>query len=76
MEVETPVRLPYSKIVNSMRAVRFVLIEWLREDCMANIDANYFREEVRSIFLKKALHAEAIMRQLDVSHCYLCPATL
>lgn len=56
-----------------MRAVRLILIEYLRGECMASVDPHEIPRPVRSQILKKVLDAEALIINAGVNHGDLHP---
>ncbi|KAJ4373020.1 hypothetical protein N0V83_003311 [Neocucurbitaria cava] len=58
------------------RHVRFILMEWLRGETMCNIRPVFLRRPVRSLILKKALHAEAIISTAGLIHRDFCPRNI
>ncbi|KAF1848882.1 uncharacterized protein K460DRAFT_364833 [Cucurbitaria berberidis CBS 394.84] len=75
IEVETVVGKVGQQKTNR-RHVRLILIERLLGDSMENICTAYLRRPVRSLILKKALHAEAIICNAGVMHRDFCPRNI
>lgn len=75
IEVETLVG-KVGQQTSHTRHVPLILIEWLRGDSMDNICAKYLRRPVRSLILKKALHAEAVIYNAEIMHRDFCPRNI
>jgi hypothetical protein len=75
MEVETCVgKLGEQRAYK--REVQLILIKRLHRECMSWVSPQYMRKAVRSLILKSALHAEAIVLQAGVVHCDFCPRNI
>lgn len=59
-----------------MRAVRLILIEYLRGACMASVDPREIPRPVRSQILMKVLHAEVLILDAAVNHCDTYPRNI
>ena len=74
-EVETVVGKPGQQTTHK-RQVRLILIERLHGECMDWVAPCYLRKAVRSLILKKALHAEAIIYQSGINHRDFAPRNI
>jgi hypothetical protein len=76
MDVESYAKRSHDKKTKYVRAVRFILLERLRGDCMNDVDPDDLREPIRSMILKKALLADALISNAGVKHRDVCPRNI
>lgn len=76
MDVVVEARRNQGNRAKITRSVYFVLMERLHGDCMVDLDAEQFKEEVRSLILRKAIVAETIICNAGVTHRDVCPRNI
>jgi hypothetical protein len=76
VDVDTPIELPRGKKRLCTRPVRFILMERLCGELMANVNPRKFREDIRSMILRKAIAAGTLIYGAGVDHRDLSPRNI